>query len=952
MIQKESFKIAGMSCAACATRIEKGLSKLEGVRSANVNFAMERAAVEFDDVLANKSKLEGMVEKLGYTVIRDTEATDSKVTLNITGMSCAACAARIEKKLSKLGGVSNANVNFSTEKATVEFDPSEIKPSELIKAVESIGYGAQKAEDVSQDREKEIRDKEIRAIKWTLIASIILSSPLVLAMILNIASVDVPFLRFLHAPYFQLIIATPIQFIIGFRFYKHAFYALRSRSANMDVLIAMGTSAAYFFSLYNVFFEPVKMGGMKDLYFEAAAVIITLILLGKYLEAVAKGKTSEAIKKLMGLQAKTARVIRDGVEADIPIEEVEIGDVVVVRPGEKVPVDGKIVEGNSSIDESMLTGESLPVEKRPGDLCIGATINKFGTFKFEATKIGKDTVLSQIVKMVEDAQGSKAPIQKIADKVAGVFVPVVIGIAAVTFLIWFLTTGDVTKAIVSAVAVLVIACPCSLGLATPTAIMVGTGKGAENGILIKGGEHLERAYKINAVVLDKTGTITKGKPEVTDMLTLGQLDQEEVTRLASVAEKNSEHPLGAAIYEYGKESLQTVLDPDSFETIPGRGVAAVFEGKFILLGTRKLMVERDINLGNVNEVMEALEDDGKTAMLMAVDGALEAIVAVADTLKEHSGEAIEDLQKMGVDVYMITGDNRRTAQAIARQIGIGNVLAEVLPENKAEEVEKLKKAGKIVAMVGDGINDAPALATADIGIAMGTGTDVAIEAADITLMRGDLRTIPAAIRLSKKTMRKIKQNLFWAFFYNVIGIPFAAFGFLNPMIAGGAMAFSSVSVVSNSLSLKHYQPNKKSGKRRKQGAASQPVEANRQAAVQPQLPSSLQYEKLDELERTNRELRQKVSELTGKANETVQFKIKIADVLIETQKVAEAMLAETKRQAEEEKSALQPQIEAEKEKLFRLKEMEAQLSGELLEKIKAYEFQLEQFIQVDTSVGK
>ena len=600
----------------------------------------------------------------------------------------------------------------------------------------------------------------------------------------------------------------------------------------------------------------------------------------------------------------------------------------------------------------MLTGESLPVEKRPGDLCIGATINKFGTFKFEATKIGKDTVLSQIVKMVEDAQGSKAPIQKIADKVAGVFVPVVIGIALVTFFVWFLTTGDVTKAIVSAVAVLVIACPCSLGLATPTAIMVGTGKGAENGILIKGGEHLERAYKINAVVLDKTGTITKGKPEVTDMLTLGQLDQEEVTRLASVAEKNSEHPLGAAIYEYGKESLQAVLDPDSFETIPGRGVAAAFEGKSILLGTRKLMVERNINLGNVNTAMEALEDDGKTAMLIAVDGALEAVVAVADTLKEHSREAIENLQKMGVDVYMITGDNRRTAQAIARQVGVGNVLAEVLPENKAEEVEKLKKAGKIVAMVGDGINDAPALATADIGMAIGTGTDVAIEAADITLMRGDLRTIPAAIRLSKQTMRKIKQNLFWAFFYNIIGIPFAAFGFLNPMIAGGAMAFSSVSVVSNSLSLKRYQPNKKSGKRRKQDAASQSTKMNRQTVVQPQLPSDLQSEKLAELERTNRELRQKVSELTGKANETVQLKIKIADVLIETQKVAEAMLAETKKQADEEKAALQPQIEEEKEKLFRLKEMEAQLSGELLEKIKAYEFQLEQFIQVDTSVGK
>lgn len=809
MVQKESLKISGMSCAACAARIEKGLGRLEGVSSANVNFAMERATVEFDDKLADKAKLEAIVEKLGYSVIKDAEAAINKVALNITGMSCAACAARIEKKISRLGGVSKAGVNFSTEKATVEFDPAEIKVSDMIKAVESIGYGAQKAEEISQDKEKEAREKEIRKIKRTLIASIVLASPLVLGMILSLVRIEIPFLR---NPYFELGIATPIQFIIGWRFYKHAFLALRSGSSNMDVLIAMGTSAAYFFSLYNVFFEPVKTGGMKDLYFEASAVIITLILLGKYFEAVAKGKTSEAIKKLMGLQAKTARVIRDGKEEDIPIEEVESGDTIVVRPGEKIPVDGKIIEGNSSIDESMLTGESLPVEKKPGDLCIGATINKFGTFKFEATKIGKDTVLSQIVKMVEDAQGSKAPIQKIADKVAGIFVPSVIGIAFATFLIWYFTTGDLTKAIVSAVAVLVIACPCSLGLATPTAIMVGTGKGAETGILIKGGEHLETAYKLNAVVLDKTGTITKGKPEVTDIISLGLMGKDELTKLASITEKNSEHPLGAAIYENGKGLLDIIPDPVTFETIPGRGVEATFDGKSILMGTRKLMTERNIGLGNVNATMEALEDDGKTAMLMAIDNRMEAVIAVADTLKENSKEAIEDLQRMGVDVYMITGDNRRTAQAIAKQVGITHVLAEVLPENKAEEVEKLKKSGKKVAMVGDGINDAPALATADIGMAIGTGTDVAIEAADITLMRGDLRTIPAAIRLSRQTMRKIKQNLFWAFFYNIIGIPFAAFGFLNPMIAGGAMAFSSVSVVTNSLSLKRYSPDKKSKK--------------------------------------------------------------------------------------------------------------------------------------------
>ena len=821
MIQKESLKIAGMSCAACALRIEKGLGKVEGVSSANVNFAMERATVEFDDKLANMQKLEQVVAKLGYSIIKEVETKDSNAVFKITGMSCAACSAKIEKRLSKLGGVSKANVNLTTEKATVEFDPSEIKISEMIKAIEALGYKAEKAEEITQDREKEQREKEIKKLRITLIFSIILSSPLVLAMILSLLRIDIPILSILHNPYFQLAIATPIQFIIGFRFYKHAFFALRSKSSNMDVLISMGTSAAYFFSLYNVFYEKVEMGGMKNLYFEAAAVIITLILLGKYLESVAKGKTSEAIKKLMGLQAKTARVIRDGNEEDIPIEEVETGDIVVVRPGEKIPVDGKIVDGNSSIDESMLTGESLPVEKKSGDLCIGATINKFGTFKFEATKIGKDTVLSQIVKMVEDAQGSKAPIQKIADKVAGVFVPTVIGIAVMTFLIWYFTKGDLTEAIVSAVAVLVIACPCALGLATPTAIMVGTGKGAENGILIKGGEHLETAYKVNAVVLDKTGTITKGQPEVTDILLLNNMDEKELLMLASMTEKKSEHPLGVAIYDNGKNQLGAIPDPDSFEAIPGRGVKSVIGEKSIYMGTRKLMFEKNIDMGEIDAKLESLENDGKTAMLMAINNKMAAIIAVADTLKENSKEAIEELQNMGIDVYMITGDNKRTANAIARQVGIKNVLAEVLPENKAEEVEKLKRSGKVVAMVGDGINDAPALATADIGMAIGTGTDVAIEAADITLMRGDLRTIPAAIRLSRKTMNKIKQNLFWAFFYNIIGIPFAAFGFLNPMIAGGAMAFSSVSVVTNSLSLKRYNPSKAKTKNKQKDSSSQ-----------------------------------------------------------------------------------------------------------------------------------
>ncbi|MEL4106855.1 heavy metal translocating P-type ATPase [Oscillospiraceae bacterium WX1] len=726
-----------------------------------------------------------------------------KETIGLSGMSCAACAARIEKGLGALAGIRSANVNFALERATFEIDDTVTNLQKIEESIKKLGYGVIKEDFNGEDREKAARDKEIKKLRLTLIISILLSFPLVLSMLLSLVSINIPLL---HNPFLQLAIATPIQFIIGFRFYKHAFHALRAKSTNMDVLISLGTSAAYFYSLYNVFFEPAKMGGMKDLYFEAAAVIITLILLGKYFEAVAKGKTSEAIKKLMGLQARTARVIRSGAEIDIPIEEVETGDIVVVRPGEKVPVDGKIIEGNSSIDESMLTGESLPVEKKPGDLCIGATINKFGTFKFEATKIGKDTVLSQIVKMVEDAQGSKAPIQKIADKVAGIFVPVVVGIALTTFFIWFFATGDITKAIISAVAVLVIACPCALGLATPTAIMVGTGKGAENGILIKGGEHLETAYKLNTVVLDKTGTVTKGQPEVTDIISFGKMNPSDILKLAAVTEKTSEHPLGCAIYERGKMDFGPIADPDKFEAIPGRGVKALINGNAVLIGTRKLMQETGLETAQINQTLETLEDNGKTAMIMAVGDRIEAIIAVADTLKETSKEAIDDLKQMGVDVYMITGDNKRTASAIARQVGISNVLAEVLPEHKAEEVEKLKRSGKVVAMVGDGINDAPALATADIGMAIGTGTDVAIEAADITLMRGDLRTIPAAIRLSRKTMRKIKQNLFWAFFYNIIGIPFAALGFLNPMIAGGAMAFSSVSVVSNSLSLKGYNP--------------------------------------------------------------------------------------------------------------------------------------------------
>lgn len=793
---KARIKISGMSCAACAARIEKSLGKTAGVKSANVNLALERADVEYDDSAVDVDKLEGVVTKLGYGVIKESK----KAVLDIGGMSCAACSARIEKKLSRTSGVKSANVNLATAKASVEYDPGVIKASELIKAVESLGYTAEKEKENAPDAQAAQRAKEIAKQKHTLIASIVLTTPLIISMIIEMCGISVKFMR---NPYFQLALATPVQFIIGFKFYRNAFFALKSKSANMDVLIAMGTSASYFFSLYNVF-----SGVSKSMYFEASAVIITLILLGKYFEALAKGRTSDAIRELINLRAKTARVLRDGVETDIPIEEVQTGDTVIVRPGEKIPVDGKITEGTSSVDESMITGESIPVEKKPGDMCIGSTINKLGTFRFQATKVGKDTVLAHIVKMVEDAQGSKAPIQKIADKASGIFVPSVIAAGLLTFAVWLIVTGDFTKALISAVSVLVIACPCSLGLATPTAIMVGTGKGAENGILIKGGEYLETAYKINAVVMDKTGTITNGKPELTDIVTLGDLNRDNIIKQIGIAEKNSEHPLGTAIYDYAKEKFGSLPEPDGFTAVPGMGVKARISGEEVLVGTSRLMEENGINTKESLDVLAKLETEGKTAMLFASGGKLEAAVAVADTVKEYSAKAVAELKDMGVEVYMITGDNKRTAEAIAKKTGITNVLAQVLPQNKAAEVEKLKKSGKTVGMVGDGINDAPALATADIGMAIGTGTDVAIEAAGITLMRGDLRAVPAAIRLSRKTMRKIKQNLFWAFFYNSVGIPFAAFGFLNPMIAGAAMAFSSVSVVTNSLSLKGFNPNK------------------------------------------------------------------------------------------------------------------------------------------------
>lgn len=787
--KKATIDVLGMTCAACSARVEKALKKQDGVINASVNLIQQKASVEYDDEKVNIAELAKVIEKAGY------ETPIDQRTLLIEGMSCAACSARVEKALSKIDGVIKANVNLSTNKALVQFYSGAVEEEVLVKAVEKAGYKAQIEYERDIDREKELREKEIKSLKRSFIISLIFTIPLFSAMFFHMAGIH----NILTNGYFQLLLATPVQFIMGFRFYKGAYKSLRGGGANMDVLVAMGTSAAYFYSLYNL------LVGIHEYYFEASAVIITLILLGKTFEAIAKGRTSEAIKKLMGLQPKTARVIKDGVEMDIPIEEVQIGDVIVVRPGEKVPVDGVIIEGNSSIDESMITGESIPVDKSVGDEVIGATINKFGSFKFKATKVGKDTVLSQIVKMVEEAQSSKAPVQRLADKISGIFVPVVIVIALITFSIYAFVRGDFNTGLINAVAVLVIACPCALGLATPTAIMVGTGKGAENGILFKSGEHLERAHEMKAIVFDKTGTITKGEPEVTDIIAYDSMDKEELLRISAIVEKTSEHPLGQAIVKKAQRDNLPLTDPEAFEAIAGMGIKATFEGKTIRVGNRRLMEVAKIDIGIAEEDLIRLEEEGKTAMLVAIDDKIAGIIAVADSIKENSKEAIKKLIDMGLEVYMITGDNKRTANAIGKQVGIENVLAEVLPENKAEAVESIKAKGKKVGMVGDGINDAPALAAADVGFAIGTGTDVAIETADVTLMRGDLMSIVTAIRLSHSTMRTIKQNLFWAFFYNSVGIPFAALGFLNPMIAGAAMAFSSVSVVTNSLRLRKFK---------------------------------------------------------------------------------------------------------------------------------------------------
>ncbi|MCL5062652.1 MAG: heavy metal translocating P-type ATPase [Nitrospirae bacterium] len=822
MPNKIDIPVTGMTCAACTAAIERALPKIEGIKGAVVNFPAERAAVEFADP-KNPVQLQTIIDSIkdeGYGV------STIKVEFAVKGMTCAACVGAVERALKELYGVLTVTVNLAAEKASVEYIPTIVGFEDFRRIIKEAGYSAEQITEEFADREREQREREFQALKRQFIVSAMLAAPIIIGSMLTIPVLSNWYLLFL--------LATPVQFWSGMRFHKAALSALRHRTTNMNTLISVGTTSAYVYSLAATFMPQLffKGGVTPHIYFDTSATIITLILLGKLLEARAKGKTSEAIRKLMGLQAKTASVLRDSAEKEVPIEEVMVGDIVIVRPGGRIPVDGEVIAGYSTVDESMLTGESLPVEKSSGDKIFGGTVNKAGSFKLRALRIGKETALAQIIRLVEEAQGSKAPIQRLADKVASIFVPTVIGISVVTFFVWFIfgTKPSFTLALMNFIAVLIIACPCALGLATPTAIMVGTGKGAEKGILIRDAEALELSHKIEAVILDKTGTITKGEPEVVDITGVNGTSPDAILQIAASAEKLSEHPLGQAIVRKAIDKNIKIYEPAEFVAIPGGGIKAKIRSQElrvksqeppelrtpnselyldVFIGNEGMMQKEGINISPAKILSDKISSKAKTPVFMAVDNEIKAVFSIADTIKEGSAEAIEALKSMGIEVVMLTGDHQNTAHAIAREVGIERFFAEVLPDQKVEAVRRIKSEGKITAMVGDGINDAPALAEADVGIAIGTGTDIAIEASDITLIKGNLKSVVDAIRLSKLTIRTIKQNLFWAFFYNVVGIPVAAgllypFGgpLLNPMIASAAMAFSSVSVVSNSLRLR------------------------------------------------------------------------------------------------------------------------------------------------------
>ncbi|MDL2345434.1 heavy metal translocating P-type ATPase [Deinococcus sp. MIMF12] len=808
--------VQGMTCASCVGRVERGLKKVEGVEGASVNLATERATVTYDPALTTPQTLLDKVKDVGY------EPVISELELGVQGMTCASCVGRVERALNKVEGVLDASVNLATERATVRYLPSSVSPGQLKAAVKASGYEVLESEPGKDrsDLEREAREQEVRSLRRAVTFSAVFAIPLViLAMV---PMLYMPFHMWLMEymsertmTWIMLALALPVQFGPGLRFYRLGWKALKNRSPDMNSLVMIGTSAAFFYSLVVTLAPQIFPEGTAHVYYEASAVVITLILLGKYFEAIAKGRSSEAMKKLLSLQAKTARVVRSGQELEVPTDEVLIGDLVSVRPGEKVPVDGEVTQGNSFVDESMITGEPIPVAKQAGAAVVGGTINQNGAFQFKATKIGADTALAQIIKLVESAQGSKPPIQGLADKVVSVFVPIVLGIAALTFLIWLLVGGStaLSFALVTTVAVLIIACPCAMGLATPTSIMVGTGKAAELGVLFRNGAALEGLQGVNVVAVDKTGTLTKGRPELTDLVTASGFQRAEVLQLVAAAEEQSEHPIARAIVDAAKKEGVAILPLESFEAVPGYGLEARVQGRLVQVGADRYMRKLGLNVGDFAAQAERLGDEGKSPLYAAIDGQLGAVIAVADPIKEGSPEAVKALHQQGLKVAMITGDNARTAQAIARQLGIDEVLAEVLPSGKSDAVKELQAKGQKVAFVGDGINDAPALAQADVGLAIGTGTDVAVETADVILMSGDMRGVPNALALSRATLRNIKLNLFWAFAYNIVLIPVAAgvlypaFGWLlSPVLAAAAMGFSSVFVLSNALRLRSFRP--------------------------------------------------------------------------------------------------------------------------------------------------